>query len=228
MWGEGEAYGRVGVRVLLISAILLVVGFMVWDYIKHRQVQEYVFKSPDIPGAEVPKGPGAELTAFHAVKNTLTRRFAEGGSRVTVVWNSPRFFKALAAAEGKQDIKRHEVLYHEYAKRFRVHRDLVFTVSVDSTEVDLQTYQLRENSTLRNDKGDEVKPWRWEEARGSSSRHMEGVLYFPQRTEAGERMMGHLVGEHIPGESPPVYLELVLKEWPKKQEGVFRWDLSSE
>ena len=42
---------------------------------------------------------------------------------------------------------------------------------------------------------------------------------------AGEHLIGHRVGEHMPGEKPPVWLELVLKGLPGGQEAVFRWEL---
>lgn len=45
---------------------------------------------------------------------------------------------------------------------------------------------------------------------------------------AGEHLVGHLVGEHLPGEKPPTWLELVLSGLPNGQEAGFRWELSGE
>jgi hypothetical protein len=149
----------------------------------------------------------------------------QGDVRITAIWNTPEFFRALAGVEGAQDIKRHETLYHAYAEKFGFQHDLVFTIILDSTSVDLRAYSLKENSMLRNDKGVEVVPWHWLEASGSSSRHLEGVLFFPQRTESGSHMVGHLVGEHLPEERPPVSLEMMLKGLSGGQETVFRWEL---
>lgn len=44
-------------------------------------------------------------------------------------------------------------------------------------------------------------------------------------TEAGERLIGHLIREHLPGDKPPTVLELVLKGLPGGQEAVFRRDI---
>jgi hypothetical protein len=84
---------------------------------------------------------------------------------------------------------------------------------------------VKEKSLLRNDKEISITPWRWSEARGSSSRHLEGVLSFPQMTAVGEHLIGHLIGEHLPGEKPPIVLELVLNKLPGGPEAVFHWDL---
>jgi hypothetical protein len=144
---------------------------------------------------------------------------------ITAVWNTAEFFKALAGVESAQDTKNHETLYHAYAEKFGFQHDLVFTLLLDSRSLDLRAYSMKENSVLRNDKGVEVVPWHWLEASGSSSRHLEGVLFFPQRTESGTPMIGHLIGEHLPGESPPKFLDLILKGLPGGQEAIFRWEL---
>lgn len=210
----------------VVIGVILLAGFMIWDYAKHRQVEKYVAVTPDIPGAEVPKGPAPELAAFHQMRESLTRKAAAGDIRISVVWDTPRFFKALAVAEGAQDIKRHDALYHAYAERFNLYSDLVFTVTMESGSVDLRTYNVKEKSLLRNDKEISITPWQWSEARGSTSRHLEGVLSFQQMTKADEHLIGHLIGEHLPGEPPPVWLELVLEGLPGGGEAVFRWDLT--
>jgi hypothetical protein len=209
----------------VVTGLVLLAGFMIWDYAKHRQVEKYVAVTPDIPGAEVPKGSAAELAAFHQMKDSLTRKAVIGDVRINVIWDTPEFFRALAKAEGAQDIQRHETLYHAYTERFNIPSDLVFTVIMDSASVDLRTYDVKEKSLLRNDKEISITPWQWSEARGFSSRHLEGVLSFPQRTKIGQMMIGHVVGEHLPGEKPPIWLELVLSGLPNGQEAVFRWDL---
>ncbi len=209
---------------VVVGAVLLG-GYIYWDYAAHRQVEEYAAGSPDIPGAIIPAGAAAEIASFHGVKNDLTRSAAPDGVRVTVVWNAPEFFRAWARAEGAGDRRKQDTLYHAYAERYNLHSDLVFTIILDSASTDLRTYPIKEKAVLRNDKGIQVVPWRWLEARGASSRHLEGVLSFPQRTEAGDHMVGHLVGEHLPEEKPPSSLELVLKNLPGGQEAVFLWEL---
>jgi len=205
--------------------VFLLAGFIYWDYVRHRQVEKYVAMSPEIPGAVVTGESPVGFAKFHEVRNALTRRTVQGDVRITVVWNTDEFFKALAEAESAQDIKRHETLYHAYADKFGFQHDLVFTIILDSTSVDLRTYPVKESGVLRNDKGVEVIPWHWLEGRGSSSRHLEGVLSFPQRTKSGTPMMGHLIGEHLPGESPPRFLDLILKSFPGGQEAVFQWEI---
>ena len=210
---------------VVVGAAVLA-GFIVWDFVQHRKVEKYVEAGPDIPGAGVPETPTAEFAAFRRVRDELTRTAAAGDVRLRVIWDTPRFLKALAMAEGAQDIRRHDALYHAYAKRFNIHEDLIFTVIVESDSFDLRSYAVKERSLLRNDKGISIAPWQWSEARGSSSRHLEGVLSFPQMTGVGEHLIGHLIGEHLPGEKPPVWLELVLKGLPGETETVFRWELS--
>jgi hypothetical protein len=205
--------------------ILLLAGFIYWDYVRHRQVERYAAMSPDIPGAGISGDSPVELARFHEVRNALTRKIEQGDMRITIVWNTEEFFRALAGAESAHDIKRHETLYHAYSEKFGFQHDFVFTLILDSTSMDLRSYPVKENSLLRNDKGVEVIPWHWLEASGSSSRHLEGFLSFPQRTRSGSPLVGHLVGEHLPGESPPSWVELVIKGLPSGQEAVVRWEL---
>jgi hypothetical protein len=209
----------------VVIGLILVAGFIVWDFVKHRQVEEYVGRTADIPGAGIPDASTAELAAFHRVKDTFTRKATAGDVRMTVTWNTPEFFRSLAVAEGAGGMKRPDALYHEYEKRFNAYDNLVFTVTMDSTSVDLRAYDVKEKSLLRNDKEISIAPREWSEARGASSRHLEGVLSFPQMTEAGEHLIGHLIGEHLPGEKPPTWLELTLKGFPDQKEAVFRWEL---
>jgi hypothetical protein len=145
--------------------------------------------------------------------------------KISAVWNTDQFFKALAEAESAHDISRHEALYQAYAEKFGFLHDFVFTIILDSTSIDLRAYSVKENSILRNDKGVEVVALHWLEGSGSTPRHVEGVLSFPQRTESGTPMMGHLVGKHLPGESPAKFLDLLLKDLLGSQEIVFRWEL---
>jgi len=151
--GMNEVQKKTKIWPFVIIGVIVLAGFIVWDYTKHREVEEYVAVTPDIPGAGVPKDSTAELVAFRQVKDALTRRTTAGDVKIIVIWNSPGFFRGLATAQGERDIKRHEILYHEYAKRFHVHSDLVFTLILDSGSVDLQAFPVRQNVLLRNDKG---------------------------------------------------------------------------
>jgi hypothetical protein len=162
---------------------------------------------------------------FGNVRSQLTRVKKSGDVRAVVTWNSPKFFKALAAAEGGPDVKRHQVLYHKYAERFRVHSDIAFTLVMDSESFDLFEYSVKENVLLRNDKGDEALPSMWEELTSTSPQYLEGILYFPQRSKAETLMIGHLTGEHMPGERPPTFIELVIKGLPGNKEETLRWEL---
>jgi hypothetical protein len=213
---------------IIAIGLLLLAGFIYWDFARHREVEKYVAMTPEIPGAGVTGETPVGFAKFREVRNALTRKTAQGDVRITVVWNTDEFFKALAEAESAHDISRHGTLYHAYAEKFGFLHDFVFTIILDSSSVDLRSYLMKENALLRNDKGVEVSPWHWLEGRGSSSRHIEGVLSFPQRTKSGTPMMGHLTGEHLPGESPATFLELVLKELPGGQEVVLRWLLPLE
>lgn len=106
--------------------------------------------------------------------------------------------------------------------------DLTFSIALHSETIDVRSIPVGQTSLLRNDKGTEIIPWRWIESRGQSARHLEGVLLFPERSPAGNRLMGHLLGEHLPGETPPRHIEMVLKELSGGLDVVLRWDLSKE
>jgi hypothetical protein len=217
--------GAVKIWQFVIVGLILLGGFIVWDYSKQREVGKYVAMSSDIPGAGAPDDASTEVAAFHRVKDTFTRKAEAGDVRITVIWDTPEFFSALAVAEGRQGPKRPDALYHEYEKRYSAYDNLVYTVIMDSESVDLRAYDVKEKSLLRNDKEISNTAWQWSEARGSSARHLEGVLTFPQMTVGGEHLIGHLIGEHLPGEKPPTWLELVLSGWPNGKEAVLRWDL---
>jgi len=225
----GTSQGRTGAGVkiwpVVIVGVILLGGFIVWDYSKHRQVERYVAMSSDIPGAGVPNDDSTEVAAFHRVKDTWTRKAAAGDVKISVIWDTPEFFSSLALAEGARGPKRPDALYHEYEKRYGAYDNLVFTVIMDSDSVDLRAYDIKEKSLLRNDKEISNTAWQWSEARGSSARHLKGVLTFPQMTVGGEHLIGHLIGEHLPGEKPPTWLELVLGGLQNEQETVFRWEL---
>lgn len=217
---------KVKIWPFMVVGLLVVAGFIYWDYTAHQRVQEYVAMSPDIPGAGVTSST-EEAAAFRHMAHSLTRQGEAGEIKIAVVWNSPGFFNALATAEAAdaRDVTRHKTLYHSYAERFAIHSDLAFTVILDSPSADLQAYPVKERALLRNDKGIEIVPSRWQQGSRSAAGHVEGVLFFPQRTKAGELMVGHLTGEHLPGEKPSASLELVLKELPGGQEAVFGWEL---
>lgn len=217
--------GVVKIWQFVIVGVILLGGFIVWDYSKQREVGKYVAMSSDIPGAGVSDNATPGVAAFHRVKDTVTRKAAAGDVRITVIWDTPEFFMSLAVAEAARGSKRPDALYHEYEKRYSAYDNLVFTVIMDSESVDLRTYDVKEKSMLRNDKEISNMPWQWSEARDSSARHLEGVLTFPQMTAGGEHLIGHLIGEHLPGEKPPTVLELVLKGLPGGPETVFQWDL---
>lgn len=59
--------------------------------------------------------------------------------------------------------------------RFSAYDNLVFTVFMDSTSVNLRMYNVKEKSLLRNDKEISIPLWQWSETRGASPRHREGV-----------------------------------------------------
>src|SRR3972149_5754709 len=225
MKGIRKTYTQVKIWPFLVLGGLLLGGFIYWDFARHRQVEKAVAVSAEIPGAGVSGGLPVEYTSFREIRSSLTRGTVQGNIRIAVIWNTPGFFRALARVEGAQDIKRHETLYHAYDEKFGFLHDFVFTVILDSESVDLRAHGIKENSRLRNDKGTEVLSWHWVEGRDSSSRHLEGVLFFAQRTESGTPMIGHLIGEHLPGESPPKFLDLILKGLPGGQEAIFRWEL---
>lgn len=207
---------------LAVVGLMVVAGIIGWDFGRHERVKQFVGHGSDIPGAAVPDGPGA-AAEFQRVKTALTQTVTQGDRTIRVTWDTPGFFRALAAAEGAQDIKRHETLYHAYAERFNLHRDLVFSVVIEAASADLRNWPVKQNSSVRNDKGDGVAAWQWREARGASARHLEGVLLVPQRTEAGAMILGHRVGEHLPGERAAGAIELTIGALPGGQDAVLRW-----
>lgn len=210
---------------IALVGLLLIAGFIVWDLGRHERVAKFVATSSDIPGHGIPVASTAEFNAYQRVKTAMTRSSSTGDIKMTVVWNSPEFFNALATAEGAQagDITRHKTLYHDYAEKFDYNSDFIFTVVLESPSTNLMGYPMKGKALLRNDKGDKVLPWQWREGLQSTARHLEGVLIFPKRNEAGVLLIGHLLGEHLPGESPPQFIELVLKGISGGPDTVFRW-----
>ncbi|HEX9756297.1 MAG TPA: hypothetical protein VGB26_00690 [Nitrospiria bacterium] len=217
--------GRTKIWLWIVIGALFLVGVIYWDWAQHAKVEKFVAEAPDIPGKGLPSKGSPEHEEFEKVRKQFTRFKKNEKVQILATWNSPTFFKALAAAEREHDVKRHEVLFHEYAERFRVHSDIVFTLVMDSDSFDLFEYSVKENVLLRNDKGDEAKPLMWSKLTSFSPQHLEGILYFPQRNKAGTLMMGHLTGEHIPGERPPIFIELVIQKLQGNQEMVLQWEV---
>lgn len=91
---------------------------------------------------------------------------------------------------------------------------LTFSVIMNTHSVDLDGYDLGRLATLRNDRGQELKPQRWDAPAGGH--HRSGVLVFPPADGSGNPILA-------PGTKS---IELVIRDVAGIKERVLRWDVS--
>ncbi len=89
-----------------------------------------------------------------------------------------------------------------------------FTIAMDTHSVNLDGFDLGRLSSLRNDRGQEVKADRWEAPSGGH--HRSGILSFPSKDGSGKPVIG-------PGVKS---LELVMRDVAGVKERVLRWEVS--
>jgi len=87
----------------------------------------------------------------------------------------------------------------------------VFEVAMNTHSVDLDGYDLAKLAVLRTDKGQEVRPSRWDAPAGGH--HRRGTLVFPDKAPDG----GPLIGPNT------AWIELVIRDVADVPERVFRW-----
>lgn len=87
----------------------------------------------------------------------------------------------------------------------------VFEVAMNTHSVDLDGYDLAKLAVLRTDKGQEVRPSRWDAPAGGH--HRRGTLAFPDKAPDG----GPLIGPNT------AWIELVIRDVAGVPERVFRW-----
>lgn len=88
---------------------------------------------------------------------------------------------------------------------------LVFEVAMNTHSVDLDGYDLVKLAVLRTDRGQEVRPSRWDAPAGGH--HRRGTLVFPDKAPDG----GPLIGPNT------AWIELVIRDVAGVPERVFRW-----
>lgn len=91
------------------------------------------------------------------------------------------------------------------------HAGLVFEVAMNTHSVDLDGYDLAKLAVLRTDRGQEVRPSRWDAPAGGH--HRRGTLAFPDKAPDG----GPLIGPNT------AWIELVIRDVAGVPERVFRW-----
>lgn len=89
-----------------------------------------------------------------------------------------------------------------------------FSVAMDTHSVNLDGYDLSQLALLRNDRGQEVSPERWEAPAGGH--HRSGVLTFPAKDGSGRPVLGPGVGS----------FELLIRDVAGIKERVLRWEVS--
>ncbi len=92
---------------------------------------------------------------------------------------------------------------------------LTFSVAMDTHSVELDGYDLAKLAVLRNDRGQEVKPRRWDAPPGGH--HRSGVLIFPSSDGSGKPIVG----------SGTKAVELVIRGVAGVEERVLRWEIAS-
>ncbi len=88
-----------------------------------------------------------------------------------------------------------------------------FEIKLDTHSVNLDQYDLKQLATLRNDRGVAVKPLTFEKT--GSGHHIQNILAFPAKDEAGKSVAGDGVSS----------LELVLFDIADVPQRVLRWDV---
>lgn len=90
---------------------------------------------------------------------------------------------------------------------------LRFEIKLDTHSVNLDQYDLKQLATLRNDRGVAVKPLTFEKQ--GSGHHIQHVLAFPAKDEAGNAVAG----------GGAKSIELVLFDIADVPQRVLRWEL---
>ena len=90
---------------------------------------------------------------------------------------------------------------------------LRFEIKLDTHSVNLDQYDLKQLATLRNDRGVAVKPLSFEKS--GSGHHVQNVLAFPARDEAGNPVVGDGANS----------LELVLIDIGNVPQRILRWEV---
>ena len=88
-----------------------------------------------------------------------------------------------------------------------------FVVKLDTHSVSLDQYDLKQLSTLRNDRGVAVKPVSFEKK--GSGHHIQNILAFPAKDEAGKLVAG----------DGATSLELVLFDIADVPQRLLRWEV---
>ena len=88
-----------------------------------------------------------------------------------------------------------------------------FEIKLDTHSVNLDQYDLKQLATLRNDRGVAVKPLSFEKT--GSGHHIQNVLAFPAKDEAGNPVVGGTANS----------IELVLIDVADVPQRVLRWDV---
>ncbi len=91
------------------------------------------------------------------------------------------------------------------------HAGLNFEVAMNTHSVNLDGYDLAELAVLRTDRGQEVRPSRWDAPAGGH--HRRGTLTFPDRTPDGRPVIG----------PDTAWVELIIRDVAGVPQRVFRW-----
>ena len=150
------------------------------------------------PTPQTPPPPGQGLEALTKELLRSPTQGQAGAVEAEALYQTTEYFQALAQKEGTS----FERYQRDYLDKY-----LVFSLSLNTHSVDLSPYQLEALSLLRDGRGRDAQPVRWEEDQGSSSHHRSGRLLFPRE-----------------GLDPASGLELVVRDVGGVTERTFRWD----
>lgn len=93
-------------------------------------------------------------------------------------------------------------------------KGLVFKIVMDTHSVDLDSFDLSQLASLRNDKGQPIKPTSWDAPKGGH--HRSGALTFPLEDSNGTSIL-----------KDARYIELVIRDVAGVAERVLRWEVGS-
>lgn len=135
---------------------------------------------------------------------------------VDILFTTPEFFQAFAAAQAKEQGVTEDDILKSYKDRYSFDKFLVFAVDLNTHSVDLSNLEMDKISLLRDDQGNVYSPTEWREVGdSSSSHHTSGALLFPLTDREGEPVIS----------DKTKYIEIIIKDLAGVKERLFRWDL---
>ena len=162
--------------------------------------------------------PSSSTSTLDEIRKLLLGKTSgeENAVTVDILFATPEFFQAFAAAQAKEQGVTEDNILKSYKDRYSFDKFLVFAVDLNTHSVDLSNLEMDKISSLRDDQGNVYSPTEWREVGdSSSSHHRSGALLFPLTDREGEPVIS----------DKTKYIEIIIKDLAGVKERLFRWDL---